>query len=133
MRLVLVLTALTLTGLLGACGPAVPETIEPAHIVGRWELTTGDETEWLHFEEGGAFSARIQGRGFLAGTLSQGPNATLSGHWALEGHTITMGFAKSSDDALIGQTRTYQVVGLTNRTMTTEDPDGTQHELVKGM
>jgi len=130
MRLV---PALAIIALLAGCAPATPEPIDAAHLAGRWELTTGSEIEWLDIDAAGTFTGTIHGRGFLAETLSQGPSAKLNGDWSLDGRRITFSITNSSDDALIGQVQTYEIGTLTNRTMTTRDEDGTQHELIKGV
>ena len=129
-RLVVVLALLVITV---ACEPTTQESIDTVHISGRWELVTGDETEWFDISPGGGFSATIRSNGFLATTLSQGETITLNGRWELAGNTLTFHIEKSRDKVLIGQVHRYEVKSLTNRNMVTVDAAGRQQTLMKAL
>jgi hypothetical protein len=130
MRLI---ASLAFLALFAGCTPATSEPIDAAHLAGHWELRTGSEVEWLKIDAAGTFTGTIHGRGFLAETLSQGPNVSLNGDWSLDGDAISFSITNASDDTLIGQVQTYQIEALTNRTMKTTGPDGAQRELIKGI
>lgn len=110
-----------------ACGPATPEPIDRTHLIGRWELQTNNETEWVHLKEDGTLSADVRGNGFLARTIPAEPGARLAGTWQLAGKVITFRIDGASAPL------TYEIVSLTDREMITVDGDGARRVLHKGI
>jgi hypothetical protein len=110
-----------------ACGPATPEPVDTAHLIGRWELQTDDQTEWIHLKTNGKLSAEIGSNAFLATTIPAEPGAELQGEWKLEGNDLEIRI-EGAEVPLI-----YRIASLTDRTMTTVKGDGTRHILRKGL
>jgi hypothetical protein len=110
-----------------ACEPATPEPIDSAHLIGRWELQTDGETEWFHLKQDGTFTAEIRSNAFLATTIPAESGTELRGSWLLDGTTLTF-HIEGSDLPLV-----YELVSLTDRTLTTVSSDGTRHVLQKGL
>jgi uncharacterized protein (TIGR03066 family) len=116
---------LTLVG----CGRTTPEKIDAANLVGRWELVSNGETEWFDIAADGSFTAKIDRNGFIATTLSQGPHVTLEGTWKLTDRTIIFQLRDSSDPSLTGQSHSYEILTLTDRSMDTVNASGQRKTL----
>lgn len=113
--------------------PSQPESIDPAHLSGRWEIQSGDETEWFNLAVDGSFTATIDRDGFIATTLSQGPHVTVRGQWKLTGRTITFALDHSSDPNLEGQIHAYEITEVTDRSLDTVDARGNKRTLTRGL
>lgn len=115
------------------CGPTTPENVDATNLVGRWELVSNGETEWLDLAADGSFTATIDRDGFIATTLSQGPHVTTGGTWQLTNRTITFHFTNSSDPALTDQAHSYEILKLTDRSLDTVNASGKKKTLLRAM
>lgn len=132
-RLLAVFTLLVITAACNSVAPVTSEPIDRAHLAGRWELVTGNETEWFDILPKGKFSATIRSNGFLATTLSQSKPVTLDGRWELAGNKISFLIKSSSSEVLVGQEHRYEVESLTNSSMVTLDKNGRKQTLLKAL
>jgi len=132
-KLLGVLGLLPILVALAGCSPPATENITAANLVGRWELVSNGETEWFDLKADGSLTATIDRRGFIATTLSQGPQVITGGSWQLTGRTITLRLTDSSDPALNGQIHTYEILTLTDRNMETANASGEKRILLRAM
>jgi hypothetical protein len=125
-KLLVVFGLLPVLIILASCAPPTPENITAANLTGRWELISNGETEWLDLKTDGTVSAKITQNGFIATTLSQGPQADVAGSWQLADKTITLQLMSSSEPGLEGQVHSYKILSLTKQSMETVNASGQQ-------
>jgi hypothetical protein len=128
-KLLVVFGLLSILITLTSCAPPTPENITAANIIGRWELVSDGETEWLDLKADGSVSAKIIQDGFIATTLSQGQQVDVSGSWQLADSTITLQLTNSSEPELEGQIHSYKILSITNQSMKTLNASGEQKTL----
>jgi len=127
------LMVLALFVMMAGCGSQTPEPIDAAHISGRWELVTGDETEFFDISADGGFSATIRNHGFISATLSQGESIRIQGRWQFAEKRLILQIEKSSDAGLVGQEYRYTIESLSNHSMLTVDANGRKQTLLKAI
>jgi len=128
-KLLVVCGLLPMLIILTSCAPVTHEDITAANLTGRWELVSNGETEWLNLKADGTVSAKITRNGFIATTLSQGPQVDVAGSWELDDTMITLQLMSSTEPGLEGQVHSYKIISLNNQSMQTVNASGQQKTL----
>jgi hypothetical protein len=87
------IVVLPLLFLLSSCAnnkKFVAEKEYSTEFVGEWMGTVGDVKETMNIHSDSTFICQVYPMGFLANTLSEGKNGSISGTWKINGAIITL-------------------------------------------
>jgi len=88
---------------LGACTnnlTPVPVAEYSTKIIGSWQGTVGNSKEMMSINGDNTFICKIHPMGFIANTLSQGVNGTISGTWKITGAILMLSMTGAKNEHL---------------------------------